>query len=366
MEDRIEKLDKNLQAAGVVGEDGLVWLDAHDPRLTLRGLAWPAEDGGKYARLPLRAKDIVRPPVWGLAQCPAGVNVAFKTDSPTLAVRVRNEGIGRMTHMAETGIRGACLLGGAPGRRKAWATAVPPIDGKEFAPTFFKGLDRRMREFAIYLPLYNGLASMEVGFCPDAALAPPSPPALPKPVVFYGTSITQGGCASAPGHDFVSALGMKLNLHTINLGFSGNGLGESEVARLVAEIDAAMFVLDYAANASVDSLTRTLPEFYGILRAAHPTTPILLVSRVCYWRMGWNPEQLTFHEDLRDAAIHFYSCARQRGDRNLHFVDGQSLITPGDHGAQVDGVHPTDHGFALMAERLAPAIERLLLAELNG
>lgn len=366
MAERIENLDKNFKVAGTVGDEGLVWLDAHDPRLTLRGLGWPRESGERFSRLPLRAKGVVRPEVWGLAQCPAGVNVGFKTDSPTLAIRVRTDGFGRMGHMAETGIRGACLFGGPPGRMKAWATAVPALDGDRFASTFFKDLPRRTREFAIYMSLYNAPQSFEIGLCPDATIAPPSPPVLARPVVFYGTSITQGGCASVPGHDFVSSIGRLLNLHTINLGFSGNGRGESEVARLVAEIDAEMFVLDYAANASPESLAGTLPAFYGILRAAHPQTPILLVSRVCYWRAGWNPEQMTWHEDLRDAAIAFYIAARRGGDRNLHFVDGQSLISLGDAGAQVDGVHPTDHGFALMAERLAPCIERLLLSELNG
>ncbi len=363
-ENRIDKLDKNLQASGAVAEDGLVWLDAHDPRLTVRGLGWPAEDGGKFARLPLRAKGLVRPPVWSLAQCPASVHLAFKTDSHTLAVRVANDGIGRMAHMAETGIRSVCLFGGGPGRMKAWATAVPPIDAMAFAPTFFKGLPPRQREFALYLPLYNALASLQIGLAPGAAIAPPSPPAVEKPIVFYGTSITQGGCASVPGHDFVSAVGRKLNLHVINLGFSGNGQGESEVARLIAEIDASLFVLDYAANVGVEALGRTLPDFYGTLRKAHPQTPILLLSRICYWGVNWNPDAARYHEDLRDAAIAFYIAMRQQGDRNLHFVDGQSLIAFGEQGMQVDGCHPTDHGFSQMAERLAPYIERALLSEL--
>ena len=179
----------------------------------------------------------------------------------------------------------------------------------------------------------------------------------------YGTSITQGGCASLPGSDFVSTVGRMLDVDVQNFGFSGNGWGDIEVARLLSEIDAAMFVLDYCANVSVQRLRRSLPPFYRTLRARRPHTPIALLSNVMPWGIVYNPATRSALEGKRDVMIHFYSKTRRAGDANLHFIDGSAILPVSADAAYVDGVHPTDHGFQLMAERLAPSIRMILFPD---
>lgn len=353
---------KNTSRKQEPGDDRR-WLAAADKRLQMRGLAWYEENGGSFCRLPHRAKGRVRAPVWDLAQCPASGRLAFRSNTTGLAVRARSPNTNVMAHMPGSGSRGLSLYAGRPGRMRPWGAAIPDGGNVDFERQIFQGIPGKMREFRLYLPLYNGLESLELGFSKGARILPPTPPAIEGPVVIYGTSITQGGCASTAGSDFVSSVGRSLDLDVVNLGFSGNGRGEPELAELLAEIDASMYVLDYAANVDVKRLRYTLPRFVGILRKKHPTTPIVLLTNVCFWGYDFNAGTRRTLEDRRDAMIAFYARQRRAGDANLHLADGFGLVPYNTDAAYVDGVHPSDHGFQLMAERLAPIIERILLRD---
>ena len=127
------------------------------------------------------------------------------------------------------------------------------------------------RDYLLYLPLYHEITSLEIGLPPGARLSVlPPPPG--GPVVFYGTSIVQGGCASRPGMVHTAILGRRLNREAINLGFSGNGMMEPEVARLMAELDPALYVIDCIPNVGRKIGELTVP-FVRILREKHPQYP---------------------------------------------------------------------------------------------
>lgn len=255
---RIEQLDKNFKVAKVNEKNNLRWLTPGERRLAVSGLAWFRQNKGNFYRLPRRAEKIIRPPVWELGQCPASAHIGFRTDAAQISVRVTLNNINFLPHMPATGSHGLSLYCGGPGQWHYWATVVPELKQLSYERTLFKA-GRKMREFRLYLPLYGSLPKLALGFDPGAKFLPPSPPRSPKPIVFYGTSITQGGCASAPGSDFVSIIGRQLNLDVINLGFSGNGFGDPELAELMSEIKAGLYVLNYAANVDPDKLRRTLP-----------------------------------------------------------------------------------------------------------
>lgn len=350
-----------MRAVKPAAPGSLLWIPAADGRLGMRGLAWFRENKGRFCRLPLRAEGAVSSAVWSLAQCPAGGQLAFRSDTAAMAVRVANGDAGHMPHMAAVGSNGVALLCGAPGRMRPWAVAFPDMEKAAFERELFRDVPRRMREFRLYLPLYKGLQELEVGFSRGARFLPPSPAALRKPVVFYGTSITQGGCASTPANDFVSIVGRMLNLETVNLGFSGNGDYAPAMAGFLAEIDPALFVLDYA-NIGAEPLRRRLPRFVSILRKRRPSTPILIVTPVCQSRYAWSAGHRDHLEGTRDAMIAFYARSRPK-DGNLHLADGFGLIPFGTDSAYTDGNHPDDHGFLMIAERLAPQIERILLRD---
>jgi hypothetical protein len=360
---RIEDIDKNLQPQTVQDDRGLRWLSAHDARFTMRGLPWHEENGQSFCRLPHRAEPIVRDNVWALAQAPASAHLAFRSNTSALAVRVRNSDTGFMPHMPLSGSNGLFLFGGPPHRLQPWATAIPEIDSPTFERELFRGAERRTREFRLYLPLYKHLVDLEIGVAKGARILAPSATAVPKPVVFYGTSITQGGCASTAGSDFVSTVGRMLNLETINLGFSGNGWGEPELAELVAEVDASLFVLDYCANVDDKRLRRTLPRFVRILRQAHPQTPILLMTPLCFSKADFQAAMRTVLEHKRDTVLRYYCKQRQAGDENIHVADGFGLLPFGAATAYVDGVHPTDDGFQMIARNLKPYLEYILLRD---
>jgi len=252
---------------------------------------------------------------------------------------------------------------GGPYRQQPMSIAFPDTTATQFERDLFSGLSRRMREYTLYLPPYNAPTALEIGLSRGARIEKPSPFAVRKPAVFYGTSITQGGCAHTAGAEYQSILGRMLNLDTINLGFSGNGRGEPEVARFIAEIDASLFALDYVANVDVETLRTTLPAFVQILRDAHPTTPIVLMSKIVYTSCTYSAAVRKDHEARRDVMIGFYSDARRAGDANIHFVDGNALLPHGAHLAHCDGGHPTSVGFQMMAEMLAPQVAGILLAD---
>jgi len=201
----------------------------------------------------------------------------------------------------------------------------------------------------VYLPLYNQTKSVQIGVPAGQTITPA--PVRPKPVVFYGTSITQGGCASRPGMAYTNTVGRKLNVPVINLGFSGNGQGEPELADLLCEIDASVYVLDPLWNMSPDMVRDRIPPFVRKLRAAHPDTPILLVED-CTIRgnipTGMGKVLRDVHKQLQDEGI-----------ANLHFLSAEGMLGPDDEGT-VDGCHPTDLGFMYQAEAFAKALRPLL------
>ncbi|NQT13990.1 MAG: SGNH/GDSL hydrolase family protein [Planctomycetes bacterium] len=361
MTKRVEELDKNLAAPGGANTPSLRWIPATDKRFTMRGLWWNEENAGAYCRLPLRAEAIVRPEVWQLAQQTAGARVCFRSNTTSLRVRATLLNPSGMPHMPATGQSGLALYAGPPLQQRPWPVAFPAQAEDHFEASLFADKSAEMREFTLYLPLYNGLKSLDLALSPGARVLRPSPAAEAKPVVFYGTSITQGGCAHNPGADYPSILGRMLSLDTINLGFSGNGRGEPALARLISEIDASLVVLDYVANARAEGVRKTLPRFCRILREGRPELPIALVSRVMFSQCIHDKTERQEQEAQRDVILNFYARQRHKGDTNLHFIDGNVLIPFGKELAYSDsGVHPTNVGFELMAKRLAPQIEYIL------
>jgi lysophospholipase L1-like esterase len=184
---------------------------------------------------------------------------------------------------------------------------------------------------------------------------------MSKPVVFYGTSITQGGCASRSAMSYQAILGRALNLDFVNLGFSGNGLGEPEVARTVAAIDAACFVLDFAQNnRTLDSLEKAYAPFIETVREKHPETPILAITPIySAHEAGADPAKSEVQK-MRDHIRQVVSRRIADGDRHLQIVEGTDLLGPAQGDGLVDGSHPNDLGFQWMADALTARLRKVL------
>ncbi|MFH1570681.1 MAG: SGNH/GDSL hydrolase family protein, partial [Gemmatimonadota bacterium] len=255
------------------------------------------------------------------------------------------------------------LYVGPPGQVRYHNTTKYDHTRTEYQVELYNQPEPGMRPFTLYFPLYQGVRQVWVGLDSGAAVQPPEPWGLSAPVVAYGTSITQGGCAARPGMAYTNLLSRALDAEVINLGFSGSGQGEPEVARVLAGIaPCALFVLDYEANSQgTERYRQTLPEFVRILREAQAETPILVVSRIRYASELVSASARRDREERLALARDLVEARRAAGDRHLHFCDGSGLLGDEDwEESTVDGVHPTDLGFHRLALHLEPVIREVL------
>lgn len=336
----------------------LLWYDA--ALLTVEGRGWAATEDF-YDRLPAKAKNVVRPEVWGLSKNSAGLCVRFVTDSDRVAARWTTTSKNMaMDHMPASGVSGLDLY---VRDRNRWRwVAVGRARSAQTNEVLLAGdVPAGAHEYMLYLPLYNGIKALEIGVVPKAALAQPAPrPAgLDRPMCFYGTSITQGGCASRPGMVYTAILGRWLDRPVINLGFSGNGRMDPELAVLMGEIDASVYVLDTLPNMTKQMVEERLESFVQALRKARPQTPIVLVESVPYQGEAFLTKQRQAVADKNAALRKAYENLKAGGVRNLIYVTNRSL-TGTDGEAAVDGVHLTDLGYLRFAEALEPVLRKAL------
>ncbi|MBI3878054.1 MAG: SGNH/GDSL hydrolase family protein [Verrucomicrobia bacterium] len=326
-----------------------------DARLVVKGLHWFEEDKPVLRRLPARLKETFRPAVWNLAQQPSGGRIRFKTDSARVGIVASNPNTSTMHHMTTIGQSGFDIYVNGEYLNSAW----PDKDGK-ITKEWSIGKAGELRDITLYLPLYKGVTIKEIVLDKDAKIEAPKPFALAKPVVHYGSSITQGGCAENPGLSCQAIVSRWLNVDFVNLGFSGSGLGEPAVAAAIAEIDAAAFVLDYWGNPSPQVYRETLPGFVDTLRAKHPKTPILVTGPYYFPAEATSPNTKSSQEEKRKIAREFVESRRKAGDKNISFVDGLEMLSREHADGLVDGVHANSIGFYFCAKGLEPHLRKAL------
>jgi lysophospholipase L1-like esterase len=344
-------------ARGVADPDGkTLWYDLR--LLDVEGKGW-IETKSFFDRLPRKAEGVVREPVWSLSRHSAGLCVRFFTDATAIHARwtLTSERLA-MPHMPATGVSGLDLYVKHEGRWR-WLGVGFPEKQTNSVPLAV-GLPAGEREFLLYLPLYNGVSSVEIGLPKEDALGTGNPySGVRKPIVFYGTSITQGGCASRPGMVHTAILGRRLNYPVINLGFSGNGKMEPEMAKLFAELDPSVYVLDCLPNMVAAEVTARVEPFVATLRAAHPETPILLVEDRNYTHSFLLPAYRQRNTESRAALRSAYDRLKQAGIPNLHYLAGEKLLNEDGEGT-VDSSHPTDLGFVQQADAMEAVLRPLV------
>lgn len=328
------------------------WVDA--ATLGLEGQGWGGESA-PFTRLPDRAEALVPSRVWALSRDSAGVVVHFVSDSPSLAARwsLRRPELA-MRHMPASGVSGLDLYVKEQGRWR-WMAVAQRFNSQEANQVLFEGQPAERREYLLFLPLYNGVSTVSLGVTAGATIEPAR--STERPVVVYGTSIVQGGCASRPGMAYTAILRRRLDRPVVNLGFSGNGCSEPELARLIAEIAAAAFVLDSIPNLQPDQVQR-IDEFITILRAAHPRTPIILLGSIRYADADFVEERAE-RVQRSNYELQAIFDRRRQDDLSLWLVPGEQLLDAGGEDT-VDGTHPTDLGFVRMARIVEPVLRRAL------
>jgi hypothetical protein len=334
---------------GVTDPDGkTVWYDC--TLLKMEGKGW-ADTGSPYDRFPARAKDTVPASVWNLSHDSAGICIRFTTDSPSLQVRwsLLKENLA-MPHMPATGVSGVDLYGrDKDGKWRFLGNGRPTKDTNTAPFTVTPG-----GEYILYLPLYNGVKSLEIGIPGDNTISLPGPTRRDRirPLVFYGTSITQGGCASRPGMAATAIVGRELDVPVINLGFSGSGKMEPALGDLLAELNPSVYILDCLWNMDSGMVKERVEPFVRKLRQARPDTPILLVEDSSFRNMT-----LTGKGQIVRTV---FDTLTREGMKGLFFLSNEGMLGI-DHDGTVDGCHPNDLGMMRQAEvftrSLAPIIK---------
>lgn len=338
-----------------IDPDSLKFVDGKE--LTLIGKGF-TDTRDLYNRLPAHLEDKTRQAVWSLSKNCSGLAIRFHSNSRAIAAKWEVTEDGIMNHFAPSGIKGLdlyCLVDG----KWTFVNSARPL-GKTTMSVIIDHMPKKEREYMLYLPLYDGLALLEVGVEATATIGHPTldSPRKAKPVVFYGTSITQGGCASRAGMSYTSQLSRMLDRQVINLGFSGNGQLDLEIADAMGDIDASCFVIDCLPNVTMAQMNEKYNTFLELIRKKKPKVPILLVENIAYPFMYFDKTVFSDLKEKNSLLKDIYSSHR-KSDKNIHYIKADRLIGNDQEGT-VDGVHLTDLGFTRMSSHLYPVIRKLI------
>lgn len=336
--------------------DSLKYINATNFKLIGKGFS---DMEGSFDRLPAKLNGKTRPPVWSLSKNCSGLALRFRTNSKVIAARWEVTKDATMNHFAPSGIKGVDLYGYKEGKWLFVNSGRPT--GKKTTATIISNMAGEEVEYLLYLPLYDGLVSLEIGVSASAEITNPqiNSPQKEKPVVFYGTSITQGGCASRAGMAYPNILSRMLDRETINLGFSGNGQLDLEIADAMADIDASCFVIDCLPNVTVDQMKEKYARFLEIIREKRPNVPILMVESILFPHRYFDQKTDALLQQKNATLKKIYLELKKGGDNHLYYQSADQLIGT-DSEATVDGVHLTDLGFLRMSEQLYPVIRELM------
>lgn len=336
--------------------DSLKYVNATNFELIGKGFPDPHD---LYGRLPSGLNGKTRPPVWSLSKNCSGLAIRFRTNSTLIAARWELTSDVVMNHFAPSGIKGLDLYCLKSGKWQFVNSARPA--GKITTAIIVDHLPGNIMEYILYLPLYDGLMKLEIGVKPTAAIDPPmiDSPRKEKPVVFYGTSITQGGCASRAGMSYPNQLSRMLDRQIINLGFSGNGQLDLEIAEFMADIDASCFVIDCLPNVTTAQMKEKYLRFLEIIRQKKPDVPILLVESILFPHMYFDQTVYALLKEKNAALQKIYAEQKRKHDKYIYYMKSDRLIGNDSEGT-VDGVHLTDLGFFRMSQNLYPVINKLI------
>lgn len=313
-----------------------------------------------YDRLPDSLENILRKPLWHLSLNTAGMAVRFRTNSTAVVVRWESRFDFHMSHMTDLGVKGLDLYCLEDNNKWRFVRSAQPT-GKKNEVTIISNMQAVEREFMLYLPLYDGITSLSIGVDSLATISPPKIqlPIREKPVVFYGTSILQGGCASRPGMASTNIIARRLNRECINLGFSGNAFLDLDIARVMAKVDASAFVLDFVPNASVEQMKDRMVSFYDILRNSHKYTPIIFIEDPIFVHSFFDQAIAKEIGNKNKTLNSIFNYLKHRGERNIYLVSSKSMLGS-DGEATVDGIHFTDLGFTRYVNLVCPVLKRVL------
>ncbi len=349
---RLEDIDKNF-ATPQYDKNDIEWYDIKKEPFSIFGVF--VEDQ-KFVRMPKEVAFNVSEGVGMMYDRTAGGRIRFSTDSPIIAIYAEapNMYLGNM--LGEFGFDVYC---DDESEDKGFAGACPPDFNNKKINGLVKMIGRQfsdgMHKYTVNMPLYCGAQSVFVGVKKGSKVGKGLEHTNRLPIVYYGSSITQGACASRPGMCYENIIYRKNNIDYVNLGFSGHAKGETEMAEYIASLKMGAFVYDYDYNApNSKHLKETHEPFFNIIRKAHPDIPVIMISKPCTNINDFD------NAVCRDIIKETYLNAKAKGDNNVYFIDGSTFFK-GEHkkDCTFEYCHPTDIGFSFMAEDIYNVLKKV-------
>ncbi len=343
----ISKIDKNFAIKSGIEKEDVKFYNADEKPFKIHGVF---RENGRYRRMPESVAKSVSEGVYALHANTAGGRVRFVTDSSYIAISAKMDGIFKLPHFPLVGSAGFDLYVDD----NYTGSFVPPSDVENGYDSIIELGTCQLREITINFPLYSNVIELYIGVQESSVIKEATPYKNTKPIVYYGSSITQGACASIPGNSYQAVLSRKFNHDFINLGFSGNARAEDEMIEYIKDLDMSLFVSDYDHNSpSPEHLEKTLEKMYQAVRLAHPDLPIVMTNR---------PQYILNEDDekRRQAVESVYNRAISSGDKNVYFVSNEKLTELCRGEGTVDTIHPSDFGFRSMACAFEKVFQKIL------
>ena len=343
----ITKIDKNFAVDKNVAREGMVFYNPLEAPFSLHGII---RGENCFYRMPPDIAKTVSPSVDWLNYNTAGGRIRFATSSPYVAIFVKYKSVSKMPHFAFCGSIGFDLYAD----NLYIGTFQPRVDTTDTLESIVNIPGEGMRDITLNFPLYSSVSEIYLGLDKDATVGAAKPYSNEKPIVYYGSSITQGGCASRPGTCYQAYICREFNADYINLGFSGSAKAEDAMIEYIAGLDMGIFVCDYDHNAPTSAhLESTHSRLFRAVREAHPNLPVIFMSRPRH------ASKRSSDDNRRIEIIKAtYNAALEAGDKNVYFLNGDDLTALCGAEGTVDCTHPTDLGFASMASALSDLIKR--------
>ena len=342
------KIDKNMKVETKIERDGLTFYDIDKAPVNIHGVY---REDDRYVRMPRELAESVNDSIKWLNGHTSGGRIRFVTDSPYIALKLQIGGQSKFSFFSVTGIMGCDVYSG----KQYYGTIIPPLDTTTEYENVVDIPDPAEREYTINMPIYSCVFKMYIGIKEGCTLKPATDYTITKPIVFYGSSVTQGGCASRPGNTYPSQISRELDADFISFGLAGSAKGEEEMARYIAGLDMTAFCYDYDYNAdSLEHYKQTHEKFFKIIREANPDLPIIMTTRP---KKHLTPQEI----ERVNVMMQTYQNAVDAGDKNVYYIKGCDLLE--DSVAEVsliENCHPNDCGFASMAKVYSKKLKEIL------